>query len=342
MIPQQEDRRLEELVEALFKALAEKGPEIKTLVGHRFPDDDVWFCCWMAKKFMPKTANAEIVFVNAGTALPNSEDDPSVIHFDTGGGEFDQHNKERTRTSSATLLAEKLDLMRDPGLKALLAMVTAVDNVEPLPPTSIHYAIEGYSRMFKEADGAIDWQKVQERVFELFNIVYGQEAQRAQARENLQKHAVWTTLPNGLKVVSLLWNPNLREAAFEQGADVVLWTQTRWKKGFYVGVQRHRKLPQLSLRGVAMHLREEEAYLRQIQVDDRRDLNYLGREGPVSNWFLHQSLGLVLCGSRTWELTQEEYTKIYPSRLTELVKRPLSAIPRDQVEGWRNQQQHTT
>lgn len=329
----QSEARLEQLVNALLRALV----EIKTLVGHRFPDDDVWFCCWMAKKFIPKAANAEIVFVNAGTALPDSEDDPSVIHFDTGGGEFDQHNKERARTSSATLLAEELNLTQVPGLKALLDMVVAVDNVEPLPPTSIHYAIEGYPRMFKgDANGAIDWQKVQKRVFELFDIIYGQETQRAQARENLQKHAVWTTLPNGLKIVSLLWNPHLREAAFEQGADVVLWTQTRWTKGFYVGVQRNRRLPQLSLRGVAIHLREEEAYLRQIQVV-RRDLDYLGREGPVSNWFLHQSLGLVLSGSRTWELTKEEYTKIYPGRLTELVKRPLSAIPQDQVDGWRRQ-----
>lgn len=339
----QEEVRLERLVDALIRALVDTAPEVKKLVGHRFPDDDVWFCCWMARKFMPKAAGAEIIFVNAGTALPGSEDDLSVIHFDTGGGEFDQHTKERARTSSATLLAGKLDLTQDPGLKALLAMVTAVDNVEPLPPTSIHYAIEGYPRHpnCKKEDGTIDWGKVGERVFELFDSVYGQETQRAQSRENLQKHAVWTTLPNGLKVVSLLWNPNLREAAFEQGADVVLWTQARGSNRFYVGVQRNLKLPQLSLRGVAMHLREEEARLRQIQVD-RRDLDYLQREGPVSNWFLHQSLGLVLCGSRTWELTAEEYTKIHPRALIQFVCRPLSAIPQDQVDGWRRQPQHAT
>lgn len=334
----QSEARLEHLVDALFKALADTAPEIKKLVGHRFPDDDVWLCCWMAKRFIPKAAGAEMVFVNAGTALPGSENDPSVIHFDTGGGEFDQHTKERARISSATLLAEKLDRTQDPGLKALLAMVMAVDNVEPLLATSIHYAIEGYPRHpnYKKEDGTIDWEKVGERVFELFDSIYGQEEQRAQNRENLQRHAVWTTLSNGLKVVSLLGNPHLRDAAFEQGADVVLWTISKRNNGFYVGVQRNRKLPQLSLRGVAMHLRGEEAYLRQIQVN-RGDLGYLQREGPVPNWFLHQSLGLVLCGSRTWTLTAEEYTKIHPGALIQFVCRPLSAIPHDQVDGWRRQ-----
>jgi hypothetical protein len=141
---------LEELVDRILEiAFNETAPEIKTLVGHRFPDDDVWLCCWMAKRFIPKAAEAQIVFVNAGEALPGSEGDPSVLHFDTGGGDYDQHGRGFERSCSAALLAEKMEILdKHPGLKPLIEMVTAVDNVEPLPPTSVHYAIEGYPREF--------------------------------------------------------------------------------------------------------------------------------------------------------------------------------------------------
>lgn len=336
MAPQTGDQRLQNLVDALFQAIPDTSPKVTALVGHRFPDDDVWLCFWIAKKFIPNAADAELIFVNAGTSLSGSENDPSVIHFDTGGGQYDQHTQDRGRTCSAAILAERLQLLQDPGLTELIEMVTKVDNVEPLARTNIHYAIEGYPRLFHE-HGDINWKKVQERVFELFDIIYAQETRRAQAKENLSQHATWTILPNGLKVATLLWHPELRDAAFEQGADVVLWTVRKGNRKFYVGIQRSRNLNGLlSLRGTAVNLRAVEAQLRSIRVN-REDLGSVGREGPVFNWFLHPSLGLILNGSRTWTPTAEEYTNIRPSNLATPVLRALSAIPQDQVASWRTQ-----
>ncbi len=325
--------KTEELVDLIVRlALEEATPEIKTLVGHRFPDDDVWLCCWLAKKFIPKAANAEIVFINAGEFLPGSEKDPSILHFDTGGGEYDQHSKSLKRASSTTILAEKLGLSDDPGLKPLVEMVTAVDNIEPLLPDSIHFTIEGYPRMF-QSNGTIDWRQVQERVFELFDIVYNQATIKARSRENLKKYAEWTTLPNGLKIASLLWHPESREAAFEAGAAVVIWTQSKGPHYFYTGIQSNRNYPALRLNKIAAFLRFAEAQTRNIHVSNK-DLTYTGRGEPISVWFLHDNLKLILNGSRSWKPSEDEYTKLQPRQIIGLVHKALSTIPSEVVQKW--------
>ena len=43
-------QRTTDLVDLIVKlALEEASPEVKTLVTHKFPDDDAWLCIWMAK-----------------------------------------------------------------------------------------------------------------------------------------------------------------------------------------------------------------------------------------------------------------------------------------------------
>jgi hypothetical protein len=325
-------QRTENLVDLIIRlSLEETMPEVKTLVGHRFPDDDTWLCIWIAKKFIPKADKAEIVFVNAGETLPGSEEDSSVLHFDTGGGEYDQHRKGLLRGSSATLLAKKLGLLEDPGLKPLLEMTEKVDHVKPLPVTSIHFIIEGYPRKFKNTDRTTNWQKVQERVFELFDIVYDQETARIQAKEKLHKYAEWHTLPNGIKVASILWHPECREAAFEAGAYAVVWTTSRGPNHFYTGIQTNRKYPMLFLDNVAAALRDQENKVRRINGQNQ-DLRSIGRTGP---WYLHDSKHLILNGSRTWKPKEEEYTKLAPRQIVGLVHLALSAIPREIVSRWK-------
>lgn len=323
---------LDILIQTLLDQLC---PETRKLVVHRFPDDDCWLSLWIAKRFIPKTANAELLFVNAGESLPNSEEDPTVLHFDTGGGEYDQHGK-GGKSASAVLLAEKLGLSEDPGLKSLLEMVVAVDNIQtqPLPPTSIHFAIEGYPRQpdFRNADGTINWQKVEERIFELFDIVYNQETARARSRENLKRWAEWTTLSNGLRVCSLLGHPECREAAFEAGAQVVFWTQPRGKQ-FYTGIQSNRRYP-VFLDNLVAALRRQEAKIRGRRQDSEKDLRAIGR-GFLGVWYLHDSKHLILNGSRSWKLDKEEFTKMTPHQILEIGYNVLSTIPQEIVSRWK-------
>ena len=331
MTPEQRAKQLvDQIVNLAFNQMA---PEIQTLVGHMWPDTDAWLCLWIARKFIPRTANAEIVFVNAGESLSGFEDDPSVLHFDTGGGPFDQHGKGLKRTSSAMLLACHLKIQNDPGLKALLNLTVMVDNVEKLSPTNLHYIIEGLPRIHRGTDNLPDWAAVQKTVFDMFSIVYGQETGRQRSRNDLENHAGFYTLPNGIRFTELSGHPGLRAAAFERGADVVLWTQPK-KRGFYVGVQVNRR-SKVVLTGVAENLRRAEAAARELAVEDQ-NFNYIGREengNPVRNWFLHDSLKLVLCGSRTWELTDEEFTRLNVRQICETVRQALEKISEQAVRG---------
>jgi hypothetical protein len=325
--------RTEGLVDEIVRlALEGTAPEIENVVLHRFPDDDCWLCYYTACRNVPKIANAKLHFVNAGERLPGHENDPATLHFDTGGGSTDQHGKGFRRTCSAALLARELGVSKDPGLKLLIELVTAVDNIEPLSLGSIHFIIEGYPRKFKNPDGTIDWQTVQQRVFELFDIVYEQETGRAKARENFPKYAEWTTLPNGIKIVSILWHPECREVAFKAGAYVVVWTVSRGKNHFYAGIQSNRKYP-LYLDNVAAALRDQEAKVRNVDVRGK-DLHYQGKQEPITSWFLHDSNKFVACGTRGWKPTEEEYTRLAPRQIVGLCHRALSAIPREIVSQW--------
>lgn len=318
----------ENLIDLIVRlAFEQAAPMVHTLVGHKFPDDDVWLSCWIARKFVPKAANANIVFVRAGEVLPESEGDPSVLHFDTGRGEFDQHGK--TNEPSACLLAKHLNLLEDPGLIPLLELAEAVDNVKPLPPTSIHYIVEGYPRMFWENGKGTNWELVQQRVFELFDIVYNQEVLRATSKVNLKRFARWLPLQNGIKLVLLPDHPELREAAYEQGATVVVWTQPqKGPRKFYVGIQCHRDTT-VRLTEVAASLRWEECRVRKIDVRNR-NLRHLEQD---PTWYLHPSLNLILSGSRSHPLTNEEFTKLPPGQIFGIVRYALSKIPARVVAG---------
>lgn len=310
---------METLNDKIMKLAAEgMAPAVKTLVGHKFPDDDVWLSFWIARKFIPNAAKAEIRFVEAGTCLPGSDNDPTVLHFDTGRGEYDQHGTQFERTCSALILAQKLGVDKDPGLIELLEMVTQVDNTEKMSPTSLHSAIVGYPRHPNyRTQGAIDWEKVQNSVFELFDNVYGQETSRAKARVDLKQFGRCRTLANGLKVCTLFGYPQSRDAAFEDGAAVVIWTTRRKQGKFHVGIQKNSRDPlyvELKLTEVAAWLRKGEAGLRGIDVDGT-DLNYIDRYGPITTWFLHHSLNLILNGSKKWEPKEDEYTQLTPTQI---------------------------
>lgn len=322
------EKRTEELVDQLLKVIFDQAtPEIKTLVTHKFPDDDAWLCLWIAKKFIQKAANAQIVFVNAGETLFGTEGNPSVIHFDTGNGQYDQHQKsDRKRTCSSALLVEKLGLDEEEvaGLRPLLEMATAVDNIKKLPETSLHFLIEGYPRLFNN-NGNVDWQRVHERVFDNFEIVYGQEKQRVESRKNLDKFAERTILANGLKVTTILWHPGLREAAFEEGAAAVIWTISKnGGKRFYTGIQANRDYPELRLTNVVLALRSIEAKAHGISEE---------KAGNV--WFLLGNQKFIANGTRTHQPADDEYTKLVPRQIVGIVHRALSAIPREKVSQWK-------
>lgn len=315
----------------MVTAQVSKFPTVVTkLVTHQWPDDDAWLCLWMAYRFIPQAFAAEVVFVNAGTTLEGSENDVTVLHFDTGHGEFDHHGKEGLgRTCSAAMLAEWLGLSDDAGLQALLELTTSVDNAEKVSPTSIHFLIEGYPRLLKGSDGKTDWKLVQERVFELYEIIYGQERDKVQKRGELNQYARWRALRNGIRICTLFGRPDLRDPAFEAGAAVVIWTKYKGKNKFDVGVSRNRNFPSLHLDHVVAWLRNREAAVRRADTSCE-DLFSMGK---YMSWFLHDSHGLILHGGKTWTPTAEERTMLTPREIEEAIIDALMGTPKHMLNG---------
>lgn len=65
----------------------------KTIVTHISPDLDAVCAVWLIKKFMPEWTHATVNFVPAGKTLSDlpPDDNPNIIHVDTGLGQFDHH-----------------------------------------------------------------------------------------------------------------------------------------------------------------------------------------------------------------------------------------------------------
>ncbi len=78
---------------------------MKIIVSHISPDIDSITSIWLIKKFLPGWAKAELKFVNAGKTLDNKppDENPNIIHVDTGLGQFDHH-----QTSEFTCAAKKV------------------------------------------------------------------------------------------------------------------------------------------------------------------------------------------------------------------------------------------
>ncbi len=315
----------------LIAALSGETPTPKKLVVHRRPDTDAWSCVYLAHKHIPGAKNAEIVFVKAGELLPGSENDPTIIHFDTGGGDYDQHGRGLANSCSARILMERLGV-KDAAAEPLLALATAVDNVNRVDPTSIHYVIEGMPYHFNVAGKGPDWKTIQQRVFEMFDILYNQEAGRIEARKLLDTIAVWVTLSNGLRIAYLGKEARCREAAFERGAAVVVWVTYRGQFK-QVGIQVNRAYPELSLTNVAIALRQAEARAHNMPVTTE---DFRG-PGMKLCWFLHDSGRLVACGTRTHPVTsKEEETLGSPEDIWRLTQQAIEAIPPTLVYRWSN------
>lgn len=307
------------------------GRKFHTFVGHENPDIDVTASFWLADNAGLGMPNHRYIYVPAGTALPGSERDPGVIHFDTGGGPFDQHGKSLARTCSTALLAEKLGLTRAPGLQEILEWVTIFDNdLAYFPPTHIHHVVAALPRQpsCKDGDGfTTDWDKVRLRTYELLDGFFRQEKGRQLAREEFPRLAKSVPLQNGLVVFTYPRRYFFSELAQEGGGDLGIQFHDQGDGRFYVGIKVFRG-KQVNLTGVAVLLRHAEAQRRGYSDlrAENGDLDYLGNRPPLNGWFLHDSRRIVSCGSLKRGLQDSEYTQLTTEEIEMLVCTALEGL----------------
>lgn len=107
---------------------------MKIVVTHMSPDLDALCSTWLVTTFLPGWHNAKVEFVNGGETLNGMQPDenPDIIHVDTGMGKFDHHQTDK-ETSATRLVFEHLlknDLVKKYDIDALDRMVTVVNRYD--------------------------------------------------------------------------------------------------------------------------------------------------------------------------------------------------------------------
>jgi hypothetical protein len=315
---------------ALATSVASEHDTIPTpykLVTHQRPDTDAWACLWVAARFIAKDVEYSIHFVPAGDRLPPEEEEGyRVIYMDTGKGHFDQHEKELARTSSCKLLCEGRLLYNDPALKPIIELTVATDNVEAVDRTSVHYVLKGLAYHYKDPETKeIDWSAAQVAAFVIFDILYSQAVDRERNRSLYEANKEGRTLANGIKIANLWHRPGTRDAAFEDGCDVVAYFVKR-RHGIYPIIQVNRNSKVL-LDRVIFGLRTAEAKKRGVPTKGH-DLWAIGSNPAFGAWFYHDSRRMIACGTNGHELTDKsEFTQLSVREIMNVIYNELTSLP---------------
>lgn len=132
---------------------------MKTIITHISLDMDAITSTWLIKRFLPEWDTAEIEFVPAGSTFNNMSPDenPNIIHVDTGLGRFDHHQTQEY-TSASRLVLEyliKQGHIAEKKIEPLERMINFVNDIDhfsevnfPDPTSdrydfSLHQIIEG-------------------------------------------------------------------------------------------------------------------------------------------------------------------------------------------------------
>lgn len=300
-------------------------------VTHLQPDTDALLCIWAAQRFIAKPEDErDFAFVASGENLPAEEAEGyTVLTMDTGRGELDQHEKNLERSSSFVLLCEKYGLVNDYAMQPLIELSRATDNVEKVDFTSIHFVLKGLWYYYRDPKSKeVDWSAVVNSAFTILDVLYNQASSREAAHKMFEKVGKVEDLPSGNKISVLMGQPRLRDAAFEAGAQIVLFTHMVDKKNgtFGVCIQVNKRRFKANLAPLMTGLRALEASKRGVAIDGRTDLGSTGAMPEFGGWYFHDSGNLILCGSRTHQLQEGEHTKLSVDELLSVFRKRANQI----------------
>jgi len=254
---------------------------IKTIVTHLSPDLDAIASSWLVKRYMPGWASAEHAFVPAGETLGGKKPDenPEIIHVDTGLGRFDHHQFSK-RLSATKRVFEHLDEenhIREKDVEALekmVAFVTEIDNFGEVhfpDPTDVKYSFMVHEFIYP-LRGLLssDMELMSMMILVLDSILYA--------------------IKNDLKA----------EQEIRDG--VVL--KTAWGKTLLMEIQNEAAVKYALKKGFDMVVRrdpENHTVRIKTQPDPKSDLTPLYKKiravDPKATWFLHASKNMLLNGS---------------------------------------------
>ncbi len=252
---------------------------MKTVVTHIGPDLDAISAIWLVKTYFPGWEEAIIAFVPAGKTLNNTppDDDPDIIHVDTGFGKFDHHQSDAD-TCAAQLVyqAVKQTKSEDAALTRMLAVVNEVDHFREVffpNPTedfwdfSLVAQIDGWRLIYSE-----DPLKVVALGMDALDGIYKTFQNKVWAEKELKENGVEFDTPWGKGIG--VETPN---------DEVVHLAQ---KMGYSIAVRKDPKKGYLRIKSLP---RED--------IDLEPLYNTFKSQEPEATWFLHASHHMILNGS---------------------------------------------
>lgn len=276
---------------------------MKLIVTHIRPDLDAATASWLIYTYLPGWSNAEFRYVAAGSTLDNlpPDDNPNVIHVDTGMGKFDHHqfnaNLSAAKVTYEYLLKENHIPEKDlEAVQRLVDFVTVIDNFGEIHfpnPTAdlyqflLHELIEGYKAQTVNDDEIIK--------FAFSNIIAAVQIlkNKIRAEEEIKKGFVFHS-KYGKSLAMETKNEEAVKVALKMGYKVVI------RKDIDKGFARLKTPP------------EKEYDLTPVSEQIKK----LDTEGT---WFLHSKKNMLLNGSSKNPNTVP--TKLTLTQLIEIVKK---------------------
>lgn len=274
---------------------------MKTIVTHIGPDLDAITSVWLIKTFFQGWEEAALAFVPAGTTLENHrpDDNPDIIHTDTGYGKFD-HHQTNDDVCAAMLVYEEVKKQKGPdiALERLIAVVNDTDHFREVffpNPTADFWditvisMIDGWRLLFPD-----DSNKVVQLGMDALDGIY-------KAFQNK------------------LW-------AEKEIAEKGIPFETKWGKGLAVETTNDDVIHRAQKMGHAVVVRKDpkKGYVRikafpKPETDLSDVYHALSEKDKEATWFLHVSHHMLLNGStknpdmRPSKLTLQEIIEVLKS-----------------------------
>lgn len=255
---------------------------MKTIVTHISVDLDAVSSAWLVKRNMPGWEEAELKFVNAGETLNNKapDENPEIIHVDTGLGQFDHHQEKNFDMSAAKKVFNYLDKKNylkaydREALSRMVDLIAKIDNFQeihfPNPDAdiydfAIHQIITGLRPVTQDDT---------ERCEIMFKILDGtlQVFKNKVRAEKEIKNAFTFNSKFGKTFAIESPNEETIKLAQKQGYEMVI------RKDLKLGFVRIKTIPSEKLDLTPVYEKVKEL-------------------DPKADWFLHVSKNMLLNGS---------------------------------------------
>ena len=262
---------------------------MKTIVTHISPDLDALTSIWLIRRFFPGWEKAKTEFVPAGQTFQEKpvDNDPEVVHVDTGLGKFDHHQtkdadicatvlvfKEILAFDSAAKEKKQLKSWQKQALERIIRIVNEDDHAGflawPEPASdrwefNLNQIVGGLVNGFKDQSDFVEY--VLPLLDSLLKIMGG----KIEAEEIIKNSREFET-PWGKGVAAETENAEFRQLALKLGYSVVI-----------------KKRPQTGHLGIYGHW--------QKGVNLEKTYRALEKADPTADWYYHVSGFMVLNGS---------------------------------------------